>query len=185
MASAEMIHRRAALSGLLALGGCAATGPLPSYLFSLTAWASGDKIDFLLLNASERPLRVVNLMPRGLWVQVTSATGEVLTPGAGRFADHLPVFGQDLPESYAASARRLRPWKAAKGSISTRDLLSRLHGRLTQPIDRGGVYGVAFAMEVPVIDAGDEVRLAAVQARSVCTITYERRAFRIDCRGPW
>jgi hypothetical protein len=176
------LDRRSLLLGLGAVAGCAsAPQPLPDYLFSLTVWASGEKIDLLLLNTTEHPLRVINLMPRGLSVRVRDEARAVLTDGPDGYA---PLFeALDPARLDARGAGRVRAWKAAKGSIGTRALAQRLSPALTRPLDPARAYDLEFMVEAPVIDADGSVRIARVKSRSLCTARFDTEAMRTDCKS--
>jgi hypothetical protein len=174
------LDRRWVLLGLGALGGCAGVGdaPLPDYLFSLTVWASGPKIDFLLLNTTEHPLRVINLLPQGLGVRVRDDAGAALT------ADYAPLFEPLRPEALdPRKARRVRAWKAAKGSIAAAELARRLQPVLAQPLDPARKYDLDFLVEAPVVDPSGVVRIARVKTRSLCAASFAAGGWRADCRS--
>ena len=175
--------RRSVLLGLGALGGCAGGGawPLPDYLFSLTVWAAGEKIDLLLLNTTEHPLRLVDILPRGLSVRVRDETRTVLTQGPDGYA---PVFEPlDPARLDAKKARSVRAWKAAKASVGTRILAQRLAPALAQPLDPARAYDLEFMVEAPVVDPAGAVRIARVKSRSLCETRFDPAAMRTDCRS--
>jgi hypothetical protein len=173
--------RRAVLLGLAGLGvSAAAPKRLPNHLFSLTVWASGPGVDFLLLNISEQALQLVWPAPPPFDVVIRDEEGWLLSDGylAGIAPPTLT-----LAET-RRRARRLRSWKSFKGSIPTDSLRRLLEGRLAEPLTPGRRYALSFRMRVPVLDPAGGMQVATVQSRSLCTWSFEIARLRTDCTGP-
>jgi hypothetical protein len=171
--------RRGVLAGAGALAGCAATsGPLPGYVFSLTVWASGDTVDFLLLNVADNPVAVINPVPRQLAVEIKDDMGASLTDG------FVPLF-EDAPplDLSPRRARKLLSQKAAKGSMSARQLTQALAGRVS--FDPARIYSFGFEVQAPVVSASNQVLLAHVRTRSLCDLSFRDSRARMDCRSPY
>jgi hypothetical protein len=172
--------RRGWLVGAGALAGCAsAPGPLPDYVFSLTAWTGRDGgVDLLLLNVADTPIRVINPLPQAIAVAVTDDTGASLTGG------FVPLFEKaPPPDLNPAHARRLPSQKAAKGSIQAGQLIAALSGRVS--LDPARTYRFGFEVQAPVVGPGEQVLSAHVRTRSLCDLSFPAGRPRMDCRSPY
>ena len=176
---ARVPDRRILLAGLSALAGCAsARQPLPGYVFSLTVWASGESVDFLLLNVADQPIRVINVLPGSLAVEVRDDAGAPLTDG---FMPLFPDRPAVAPDPRRAS--RLPSQKAAKGSLSARGLAEALSARIA--LDPARTYRLGFQVEAPVVGPDNQVLLAHVRTRSLCDLSFRDGRPRMDCRSPY
>jgi hypothetical protein len=185
--SKVMPARRAVILGMASAGlTAAAPKGLPNHMFSLTVWASGPTVDFLLLNISEQPLQLVWTATPPFDVLVRDEEGWLLTGD------------RSLPDGYVAAipppaltladarrrARRLRSWKSFRGSIPTEALRRLLEARLSEPLTPGRRYALSFRMRVPVLDPAGGMQVATVQSRSLCTWSLDTGRLRTDCTGP-
>jgi hypothetical protein len=185
--SEAMPQRRAVILGLAGLGVCAAAPKgLPNHLFSLTVWASGPTVDFLLLNISEQTLQLVWPAPPSFDVLVRDEEGWILSDRRASPDGFVPAIA---PASLTLAevrrrARRLRSWKSIKGSIPTETLRRLLDGRIREPLTPDRRYALSFRMRVPVLDPAGGMQVATVQSRSLCTWTFAGERLRTDCTGP-
>ena len=177
--------RRAVILGMASAGlTAAAPKGLPNHLFSLTVWASGPTVDFLLLNISEQPLELVWTATPPFDVIVHDEEGWLLSGGApDGYVAAIPPPTLTLAEA-RRRARRLRSWKSFKGSIPTEALGRLLEGRLAEPLTPGRRYALSFRMRVPVLDPAGGMQIATVQSRSLCTWSLDAGRLRTDCTGP-
>jgi hypothetical protein len=188
----DQTSRRAILLGLAGFGLTgAAPKSLPNHLFSLTVWASGGPmIDFLLLNISEQPLELVWTAPPAFEVLVRDEEGWILSDDRSAPTGSWDGFITAVaPASITLAdvrrkARRLRAWKAFKGSVTSETLRRLIEGRLREPLDPDRLYALTFRMRVPVIDPASGMQLATVQSRSLCTWSFEAGRLQTVCTGP-
>lgn len=180
------LARRNLLLGLAGVGvGAAAQKRLPNHLFSLTVWASGPAVDFVLLNIAEQPLRLVWPTPPAFDVLVRDETGLLLSgeAAADGFATAVPAPALDIGE-VRRRARRLSAWKARHGSVRMPELYRLVRERLGGGVSPDGRYGLTFRMRVAVIDPAGGFQMATVQSRSLCTLSLDGRRQGTVCTGP-
>jgi hypothetical protein len=179
--------RRAVLLGLAGIGvTAAAPKSLPNHLFSLTVWASGPSVDFMLLNIAEQPLELVWTAPPAFDVQLRDEEGWVLSGDRGAPDGFVPAIAPAAITLVEARrrARRLRAWKAFKGSVSSEALRRLVTTRIHEPLDPDRRYALTFRMRVPVLDPAGGMQVATVQSRSLCTWSFAGERLQTVCTGP-
>lgn len=176
------LDRRWVLLGLGALAGCAgAPQALPDYIFSLTAWASGDRVDFLLLNVTDQPVSVINDIIKNLSFEIRDSEGAPLTDGFVGFV-LFDLLEGDTPRIFDERARRLASRKALKASLSASELALRVEQSIRRRLDPAQRYRVTFQTQVRVRNR-DAFTTATVRSRSVCDLSVQAGRSRIDCRS--
>jgi hypothetical protein len=171
--------------GLAGVGlGGAAPKRLPNHLFSLTVWAEGPKVDFVLLNIAEQTLQLVWPTPPAFDVLVRDEARNLLSNASpDGFVAMVPAPALDVRE-VRRRARRLVAWKAFKGSISTPDLYRLVREKLGEAVRPDGRYALTFRMRVPVVDPAGGFQMVTATARSLCTMSFDGRRQGMVCLGP-
>lgn len=169
-----MRHLAAPVLAAVACGCASAATRLPDFIFSLTAWASGPEIEFLLLNVTQQRVKASNNILSALLVEVRDDAGQPVTRGPVRYQ---PA----SPSPQARDTRSLRPNRVFRQKVSTELLLQRIEAEAGASLDRTRRYSVRFETLTPVIGPKDELVFATVRSRSVCTISFVATKPRADC----
>jgi hypothetical protein len=159
----------------LCLAGCAtSTGPLPGFIFSLTAWTAGRDVEFLLLNATDNPIRAGRDILGTLSIEVRDEAGAPVTAGLVRY-DETP----GTPT--ARQARRLASQDVFRAKLSSEALVRRIEAATGARLDRNERYRLGFETSSPVVAETGELVFARVRSRSNCTLWFDSRGPLISC----
>lgn len=169
------ITRRIVVLFALVVTGCAsATGPLPAYVFSLTAWTAGRDVELLLLNVTDNPVRASRDIIGTLSIEVRDEADQSVTNGFVRY-DETP----GVPT--VRQARKLGSQQVFREKLRSEALVRRVEQATGAPLDRRRRYRLGFETATPVVADNGALAFAKVRSRSNCSLNFDGGGARISC----